>query len=155
MRLRWGTAGGGECGPLSLGYNGTRDRPGRPQTGERRADLIRFAQKNPRLLLLEFPAKTIISLSQAVVRSFREYAHQYGAEPTFEAWCSAMARPGFKYDEAAFMISALVDNQAVVVYPTGKGGVEAPIVARARQRCTSGSRPQPGNGVPAAMARDV
>ena len=94
-----GNAGGGECGPLSLGYNGTRDRPVRPQTGERRADLIRFAQKNPRLLLLEFPAKTIISLSQAVVRSFREYAHQYGAEPTFEAWCSAMARPGVKYDD--------------------------------------------------------
>ena len=23
-----GDAGGGECGPLSLGYNGTRDRPG-------------------------------------------------------------------------------------------------------------------------------
>ena len=37
-------AGGGECGPLSLGYNGTRDSPGRPQTGERRADLVRFAR---------------------------------------------------------------------------------------------------------------
>ena len=42
-----GNAGGGECGPLSLGYNGTRDRPGRSQTGERRADLIRFARENP------------------------------------------------------------------------------------------------------------
>ena len=39
-----------------------------------------------------------------------------------------MACPGFKYDEAAFMISALVDNRAVVIYPTGKGGVEGPIV---------------------------
>jgi len=123
-----GNAGGGECGPLSLGYDGTRDRPGRPQTGERRADLVRFARENPGLLLLEFPAKTIISLSQAVVRSFRGYAHQYEAEPTFEMWCSAVACPGFKYDEAAFMISALVDNRAVVIYPTGKGGVEDPIV---------------------------
>ena len=34
------------------------------------------------------------------------------------------------YDEAAFMISALVDNRAVVIYPTGKGGVEGPIVYR-------------------------
>ena len=90
--------------------------------------------------MLEFPAKTIISLSQAVVRSFREYAHRYGVEPTFEAWCSAMARPGFKYDEAAFMISALVDNQAVVVYPTGKGGVEAPIVYTADPTSCRGAR---------------
>ena len=95
-----GNAGGGECGPLSLGYDGTRDRPGRSQTGERRADLVRFARENPGLLLLEFPAKTTISLSQVVARSFRGYAHQYEAEPTFETWCSAMACPGFKYDDS-------------------------------------------------------
>ena len=135
-----GNAGGGECGPLSLSYDGTRDRPGRSQTGERRADLVRFARENPGLLLLEFPAKTTISLSQAVARSFRGYAHQYEAEPTFEMWCSAMACPGFKYDEAAFMISALVDNRAVVIYPTGKGGVEGPIVYTADPTSCRGAR---------------
>ena len=93
-----GNAGGGECGPLSLGYNGARDRPSRSQTGERRADLVCFARANPELIV-GVPATTIISLSQAVARSFREYAHQYGAEPTFEAWCSVMARPGVKYDD--------------------------------------------------------
>ena len=82
-----GNVGGGECGPLSLGYNGAWDRPSWSQTGERRADLVRFAQDNSELLLSELPATTTISLRQVAVRSFREYAHQYGAEPTFEAWC--------------------------------------------------------------------
>jgi len=51
-----------------------------------------------------------------------------------------MACPGFKYDEAAFMISALVDNRAVVIYPTGKGGVEAPIVYTADPTSCRGAR---------------
>ena len=38
------------------------------------------------------------------------------------------------------MISALVDNRAVVIYPTGKGGVEAPIVYTADPTSYRGAR---------------
>ena len=95
--------------------------------------------------MLEFPAKTIISLSQRSGRKELPWIRppKYGAEPTFETWCSAMACPGFKYDEAAFMISALVDNRAVVIYPTGKGGVEAPIVYTADPTSCRGARSPP------------
>ena len=55
-----GNRGEGDCAPLALDFG--VGAPSRDRVQERRSDLVRYARKNPGLLLIEFPSTEAITL---------------------------------------------------------------------------------------------